>query len=111
MSMCVLGMAAEFATEGIAVNALWPRTAIRTAALMNKLGGQEAMAKSRKAEIMADAAYVILTKPARQFSGQFCIDDDVLVQNGVYGFSKYADCPGAGTITGLFPRAGNRLKW
>jgi len=93
MSMCVLGMAAEFSSEGIAVNALWPRTAIQTAAVMNKLGGQAAMAKSRKVEIMADAAHVILTKPARQFSGQFCIDDDVLAKNGVSDLSKYADCP------------------
>ncbi len=93
MSMCVLGMAAEFASDGIAVNALWPRTAIKTAAVMNKLGGHEAMAKSRKVEIMADAAHAILTKPARQFTGQFCIDDDILAQNGVQNFSKYADCP------------------
>jgi citronellol/citronellal dehydrogenase len=86
-------MAAEFAADGIAVNALWPRTAIQTAAVLNEIGGSEAMAKSRKVEIMADAAHVILTKPARQFSGQFCIDDDILAQSGVHDFSKYADCP------------------
>jgi citronellol/citronellal dehydrogenase len=108
MSMCVLGMAAEFAADGIAVNALWPRTAIQTAAVMNKLGGEAAMAKSRKAEIMADAAHAILTKPARQFSGQFCIDDDILAKNGVHDFSKYADCPEDELLPDFFlePRTG-----
>jgi citronellol/citronellal dehydrogenase len=92
MSMCVLGMAAEFASKGVAVNALWPRTAIQTAAVRNKLGGDEAMARSRRVEIMSDAAHVILTKPSREFTGNFCIDDLVLADKGVTDFSKYAEC-------------------
>ncbi|MCW5729923.1 MAG: NAD(P)-dependent oxidoreductase [Alphaproteobacteria bacterium] len=88
MSLCVLGMAGEFRAEGIAVNALWPRTAIDTAA-MNLLGGQEVLRRCRKPEIMADAAHVILTKPAREFSGNFCIDDEVLAAAGVSDFSVY----------------------
>ncbi|HYM32015.1 MAG TPA: NAD(P)-dependent oxidoreductase [Candidatus Cybelea sp.] len=88
MSMCVLGMAGEFRGAGIAFNALWPRTAIDTAA-MAMLGGPEALKRCRKPEIMADAAHVILTKPAREFSGNFCIDDEVLASAGVTDLSKY----------------------
>ncbi|MDH3945953.1 MAG: NAD(P)-dependent oxidoreductase, partial [Chromatiales bacterium] len=78
MSMCVLGMAAEFRRDGIAFNALWPRTAIATAAVKNLLGGDAIVQRSRTPEIMADAAHVMLTRPAREFSGNFCIDDVVL---------------------------------
>jgi len=88
MSMCVLGMAGEFRDLGIAVNALWPRTAIDTAA-MAMLGGPAALRKCRKPEIMADAAHVILTKPSRSFTGQFCVDDAVLREAGVTDFSVY----------------------
>jgi citronellol/citronellal dehydrogenase len=91
MSMCVLGMAAEFAGK-VAVNALWPRTAIATAAVRNKLGGDAAMDRSRSVEIMADAAHVILTSPAKDFTGRFCIDDLVLADAGVTDFSAYASC-------------------
>src|SRR5215472_10078872 len=69
MSMCVLGMAAEFAADGVAVNALWPRTMIATAAVQNLLGGDEAIKRSRKPEILADAAYIILTRSSRGFTG------------------------------------------
>ena len=69
MSMCVLGMAGEFKRDGIAVNALWPRTVIATAAVQNLLGGDAAMRRSRKPEIVADAAYVILTRPSRECTG------------------------------------------
>ena len=93
MSMCVLGMAAEFAEKGIAVNALWPRTAIATAAVQNHLGGDEIMRLSRNVHIMADAAYEILTKDSRLFTGNFCIDDLVLHAAGVKNFTKYADVP------------------
>ena len=93
MSLCVLGMAEEFKDEGVAVNALWPRTAIATAAIKNALGGDEVMDISRFPEIMGDAAYVILTKNSREFTGNFCIDDNLLAENGVTDFSKYADVP------------------
>ncbi len=93
MSLCVLGMAEEFKGEGVAVNALWPRTAIATAAIKNALGGDEVMNISRTPEIMGDAAYVILTKDSKEFSGNFCIDDNLLAENGVTDFSQYAEVP------------------
>ena len=93
MSLCVLGMAEEFKEQGVAVNALWPRTAISTAAVKNVLGGEEMANISRTPEIMADAAYVILTKPSKEFTGNFCIDDNLLAEHGVTDFSKYASVP------------------
>ena len=93
MSMCVLRMAEEFKEDGVAVNALWPRTAIATAAIKNALGGDAIMNISRSPEIMGDAAYVILTKDSREFTGNFCIDDNVLAENGVEDFSQYAEVP------------------
>ena len=93
MSMCVLGMAEEFKEFGIAVNALWPRTAIATAAVQNHLGGHEIMKLSRNVDIMADSAYEILTKDSKEFTGNFCIDDIVLYESGVKDFSKYASVP------------------
>ena len=93
MSMCVLGMAEEFKPDGIAVNALWPRTAIATAAVQNHLGGDEIMKLSRNVDIMADSAYSILTKDSKSFTGNFCIDDLVLYEDGVRDFSKYASVP------------------
>ena len=93
MSLCVLGMAEEFKEDGVAVNALWPRTAIATAAIKNTLGGDSIMNISRSPEIMADAAYIILTKDSKEFTGNFCIDDNLLADNGVTDFSQYADVP------------------
>ena len=93
MSMCVLGMAEEFKEEGVAVNALWPRTAIATAAIKNALGGDAIMNISRSPEIMGDAAYTILTKNSKEFTGNFCIDDNLLAENGVKDFSQYAEVP------------------
>ena len=93
MSLCVLGMAGEFREHGIAVNALWPRTTIATAAV-NMLGGDELIMHSRKPEIIADAAYVILTKPSREFTGNFCIDDTVIEGEGITDLSVYAVNPG-----------------
>ena len=93
MSLCVLGMAEEFKEDGVAVNALWPRTAVATAAIKNALGGDSIMNISRSPEIMADAAYVILTKDSKEFTGNFCIDDNLLADNGVTDFSQYADVP------------------
>ncbi len=92
MSMCTLGMAAELEADGIAVNSLWPRTGIATAAIQ-MLGGDALMRRSRKPEIMADAAHVILTKPSRDFSGHFCLDDLVLAETGVRDFDAYAVDP------------------
>tara|TARA_A200000159_G_scaffold146065_1_gene152108 strand:+ start:32 stop:889 length:858 start_codon:yes stop_codon:yes gene_type:complete len=91
MSMCVLGMAEELKADGIAVNGLWPRTAIATAAVKNVLGGEELMNISRKPEIMADAAYEIFIKDSKEFTGNFCIDDLVLHESGIKDFTKYAD--------------------
>lgn len=93
MSMCVLGMAEEFRKDGIAFNALWPRTAIRTAAVQNILGGDEAMRRCRNVEILSDAAHVILTRPSREFTGNFCLDDLVLASAGITDLSGYADVP------------------
>lgn len=93
MSMCVLGMAGEFRRQGIAVNALWPRTTIATAAVQNLLGGDELTRRSRKPEIMGDAAYVIFNRPSREFTGNFCIDDEVLESAGVTDLSAYAVDP------------------
>jgi citronellol/citronellal dehydrogenase len=89
MSLCVLGLAEELKGQGIAVNALWPRTTIATAAVANLLGGDRIMRASRTPEIMADAAHVILTRPAREFTGQFCIDDTLLAEHGVTDFEHY----------------------
>ncbi|MDH3580521.1 MAG: NAD(P)-dependent oxidoreductase [Hyphomicrobiales bacterium] len=89
MSLCVLGLAEELAPKGIAVNALWPRTTIATAAIENIVGGEEMVKASRTPAIMADAAHVILTQPARDFSGQFCIDDTLLAEHGVSDFDQY----------------------
>src|ERR1700752_4488358 len=89
MSMCVLGLSAELKAAGIAVNALWPRTTIATAAVGNLLGGDAMIRASRTPEIMGDAAYIILTKPSREFTGQFCIDDTLLDASGVRDFDRY----------------------
>ena len=74
---------------GIAVNALWPRTVIATAAVQNLLGGDAVIRQSRKPGIMADAAYAVFNKPAREFSGKFLIDDNFLADNGVTDFEQY----------------------
>ncbi|MBI1365613.1 MAG: SDR family NAD(P)-dependent oxidoreductase [Alphaproteobacteria bacterium] len=89
MSICVLGMAEEFRSDGIAFNALWPRTTIATAAVEFALGGDAMMKGSRSVDIMGDAAHAILTKPARAFTGNFCIDDSLLYAEGVRDFDKY----------------------
>ena len=102
MSMCVLGMAEEFKEFGIAVNALWPRTAIATAAVQNHLGGDEIMRLSRNVDIMADASYEILTQDAKSFTGNFCIDDLVLHSAGITDFTKYADVPFAELMPDFF---------
>jgi citronellol/citronellal dehydrogenase len=94
MSMCVLGMAAEFADDGIAFNALWPRTAIATAAIKNAVAGEEGLKHCRTPDILADAAYLVFNKPAKSFTGNFLIDDSFLADNGVGDFDRYRVDPG-----------------
>lgn len=89
MSMVMFGMAEEFRAEGIAFNALWPRTTIATAAVQFALGGDAMMRQSRRPEIMADAAHAMLTRDARQYTGHFVLDEDVLREDGVVDFSAY----------------------
>ena len=101
MSMCVLGMAAEFAADGIAVNALWPRTVIDTAALA-MLGGKVNPENCRKPQIMADAARAILTRDSRMHSGNFYLDENVLREEGVTDFERYAVKPGEPLVPDLF---------
>jgi citronellol/citronellal dehydrogenase len=102
MSLCVLGLAEELKRDGIAVNALWPRTVIRTAAVQNLLGGDSSMARARDPEIVADAAHVVLTRKSRDFSGQFLIDEQVLRGAGVTDFSRYSDVPDAELLPDFF---------
>ena len=100
MSLCVLGMAAEFRSAGIAVNALWPRTIIATAALQIIPGANPAL--GRKPEIMADAAHAILTRDSRSLTGRFLIDEEVLREAGLRDFSAYAVDPRQKLLPDLF---------
>jgi len=93
MSLCVLGMAEEFRGQGIAVNALWPRTAIATSAVQNLLGGAEAVRRCRRPEILADAAHIILCRDSRQCSGNFFVDEEVLAGAGITDLSAYRADP------------------
>ena len=102
MSLCVLGMAGELRGAGIAVNALWPRSTIATAAVKNLLGGDAVVRGSRKPEIMADAAYAVLTKPSRELTGKFLIDDEVLAAEGKTDLSEYAVDPTATLLPDFF---------
>jgi citronellol/citronellal dehydrogenase len=102
MSMCVLGLAGELKRHGVAVNALWPRTTIATAAVGNLLGGDAMMRASRKPDIMGDAAYAIFTKSSRDFTGQFCIDDKILYDSGVRDFETYRVDPSVSLMSDFF---------
>jgi citronellol/citronellal dehydrogenase len=93
MSMCTLGMAEEFRKDGIAVNSLWPVSTIDTAAIRNLLGGETVANMSRSAEILSDAAYAIVTRPSRECTGNFFIDEEVLRAQGTTDFSAYATVP------------------
>jgi citronellol/citronellal dehydrogenase len=95
MSLCTLGMAAEFADDGIAFNSLWPRTLVATAAVQNLLGGDEAMKRARTPDIYADSAYAVLNRPSRECTGNFFLCEDVLAEEGVTDFSRYSAAPGA----------------
>ena len=89
MSLVVLGLAGELRDKDVAVNALWPRTIIATAAIKNLLGGEERMQQARKPDIMADAAYAIFNTPARELTGRFLIDDTFLFERGVTDLEHY----------------------
>jgi len=89
MSLVVLGLAGELRPKGIAVNALWPRSVIATAAVQNLLGGDAMIRKARKPEIVADAAYAVFSSSARELTGRFLIDDNFLAENGVTDFDRY----------------------
>jgi citronellol/citronellal dehydrogenase len=102
MSMCMLGMAEEFKDDGIAFNALWPRTGIATAAIKFALAGDEGMRHCRTPEIMADAAHAIFCKPSREFTGQFVIDDTFLYGEGVRDFDQYRVDPTASLMPDFF---------
>jgi citronellol/citronellal dehydrogenase len=102
MSMIVLGLAEELRQYRIAANGLWPRTTIATAAVMNLLGGDFLVQRSRTPEIVADAAFVILQKPSFETTGNFFIDEDVLKAEGVSDFSKYAVNPDNKLMNDLF---------
>jgi len=93
MSMCVLGMAGEFRKQGVAVNALWPKTTIATAAVGNLLGGDEIIQRSRKPAVMGDAAYHILKKDSKSCTGNFFIDEEVLIEEGITDLTDYAVNP------------------
>jgi citronellol/citronellal dehydrogenase len=102
MSLVVLGLAGELRGKGIAVNALWPRTTIATAAVRNLLGGEALMRRSRRPEILADAAYAIFKKPAKEFTGHFLIDDSFLSGEGVSDFEPYRVDPGEPLASDFF---------
>jgi citronellol/citronellal dehydrogenase len=102
MSLCTLGMAEEFREDGIAFNSLWPRTLVATAAVQNLLGGDEAMAKSRKPEVVSDSAYAVLTRPSRECTGNFFLCEDVLAEEGVTDLSGYSYVEDADLQTDLF---------
>jgi citronellol/citronellal dehydrogenase len=89
MSLVVLGLAGELRPKGIAVNALWPRTVIATAAVQNLLGGDAIMRQARKPDIVADAAYAVFSTPARELTGRFLIDDTFLAEHGITDFDRY----------------------
>jgi citronellol/citronellal dehydrogenase len=95
MTLCALGVAEEMREYGIASNTLWPRTAIATAAVQNLLGGDEMMARSRKPAVYADSAYAVMSRPAREFTGNTLLCEDVLLDSGVTDLSVYDCVPGS----------------
>jgi citronellol/citronellal dehydrogenase len=102
MSVWVLGMAAEFEEQGVAFNALWPRTAIATAAIRNLLGGEDGIKASRRPDIVSDAAWAVLTRKASECTGNFFIDEEVLAEEGETDFDKYAVSPGTQLMPDFF---------
>lgn len=95
MTLCALGIAEELRDAGVASNTLWPRTSVATAAVQNLLGGDESMRRSRKPEVYSDAAYAVLTRPAREFTGNTLLCEDVLLESGITDLSVYNCTPGS----------------
>jgi citronellol/citronellal dehydrogenase len=102
MTLCALGFAAELREAGVASNTLWPRTLIATAAVQNLLGGEEAMKRSRRPELYADAAYAVITKPSRERTGNTFLCEDVLRDEGATDFDRYAYVEGSEPAVDLF---------
>ncbi|HEV2062596.1 MAG TPA: NAD(P)-dependent oxidoreductase [Solirubrobacteraceae bacterium] len=102
MTLCALGFAQELKEAGVASNTLWPRTLIATAAVQNLLGGEEAMRRSRRPELYADAAYAVITKPSREYTGRSLLCEDVLAAEGVTDMERYAYVEGAEPQVDLF---------
>lgn len=102
MSMITLGLSEELRKDGVAANSLWPRTTIATAAVQNILGGDELMKKSRKPEIVADAAFHIFSKSSKEATGNFYIDEQVLAEAGITDLSAYAVTPGGELMDDIF---------
>ena len=102
MTLAALGFAQQYREEGIASNTLWPRTLIATAAVQNLLGGEEAMKRSRKPELYADAAYAVLTKPSREYTGRSLLCEDVLAAEGMSDMDDYAYVSGSEPQVDLF---------
>jgi citronellol/citronellal dehydrogenase len=100
MSLLTLGAAEELREAGVAANTLWPRTIIATAAVQNLLGGDEAMSRARTPAIYADSAYLIVTKPAREYTGRSLIDDEVLAEAGITDLEPYRAGTGPGELVG-----------
>lgn len=107
MTLCALGIAEEMRDAGIASNTLWPRTMVATAAVQNLLGGDEAMKRSRKPEVYSDAAYAVLTKPSREFTGNMLLCEDVLLESGVTDLSVYDCVPGSELGVDLWVESAN----
>ncbi len=102
MTMIALGLSAELKKYNIAANALWPKTTIATAAVQNLLGGDALIKMSRTTDIVADAAYYILSKPSTECTGNTFIDEDVLAAEGITDLEKYAVVPGGKLYQDLF---------
>jgi len=102
MSLLTLGWASEFKKDGIAANALWPRTTIDTAAVRNLLGGEALAKMSRTVDILADAAHIILSKPSTECTGNLFVDEDLFAAEGITDLSKYSVVPGAQLFRDLF---------
>jgi citronellol/citronellal dehydrogenase len=105
MSLFTLALAGEFKDRGVVVNSLWPRTAIATAAVRNEIGGADMVAACRKPEIVADAAHFILTRLAKECSGNFFLDDEVLLAAGGRDFAQYDLQAGAALQADFFVEA------
>ena len=102
MTLCALGFAQDLEEDGVASNTLWPRTLIATAAVQNLLGGDEAMQRSRKPELYADAAYAVITRPSRECTGNAFLCEDVLAEEGVTDMDRYSYVAGAEPQVDLF---------